>query len=155
MNPLLAKLKYVGSVHIVGYSAAMILKKFYQDGKIKLTESEWANFFKKNNPELYKLDLTKDDIWSTYDKCISIWLKTKGAKVSAEVKIYDGENMNGTREHPRLTATFSPIPLYVLKKYSSYINNAFETAMERLYNEEEENKKKQRIKELGEEILAL
>lgn len=78
---------------------------------IKIKNKQWHEKFKRENPDLYPLDLTKIETWSTYGgcidppfSCIDLRFSNEKNKLVCDVVIYDGNNFTGYRKEVRFTA---------------------------------------------------
>jgi hypothetical protein len=147
------KLEIIGNVFTHTYSITNNMMKLYQEEKIKLISSEWKDGFKQKHPDLYPLDLNKQELWCTYDKCTNINLSLKDGKIIIEVTIYEGDMLEGFPKSQRWSGKFE-ITQYHLKYFKSPINWKFNKYLEDLYEREQELKKQQRILQFEKEMLA-
>lgn len=124
MNKLQKMLHILGSVNYCHFD---ILPKIVNIiDSVSIMESEWDDEFKRNNLDMYPLDLSKIDTWSTYDQCVSLTFETLNTKfIKCQAVIYDGDCLNGYPQRVRFTATIN-IPISFLSEIKDAIEEDFE-----------------------------
>jgi hypothetical protein len=109
---------------------------------VKIKQKKWVDEFKIKHPDIYPLDLSKTQTWSTYDgECINLVFSNKENKIICEVSIYEGDNMRGYRTNLRFTATLV-MPDSFIKELEKKILYALDQFAEDAYEEYLESKKK-------------
>ena len=109
---------------------------------IKVQKKKWFDKFRQNNPDIYPLDLTKLDTWSTSEaNCIDLVFKNDNNKLICDVKIYDGNFFDGYREKLRFTAKLV-MPNKYIKKLEKKILYGLDSLAEEEYNNHLKNQKK-------------
>lgn len=119
-------LSLVGEVHSNKWGDVMAIVEAMPD--VIVVDQRWNSIYKQDNPDLYPLDLTRLDTWSTYDRtCISLLFHNTNGVLMCDALIYDG-NMDGPRKSQRFTATLlmpvhfikhiEPRLLYALRKHA-------------------------------------
>jgi len=74
-------------------------------GEITIKEKLWCNY-KANLYELYPLDLSKIETWSTFEgDCIHLRFYMKQNALVCYVHIYEGDSFSGHMRNIRFTAT--------------------------------------------------
>lgn len=103
-SELIKALKYVKNVEIGSWDMVLTLVELIQGGA-QVLEKEYTDNFKRGNPTLYPLDLSKVRTWTTFENCVSIILQFNEAnELIASIKLYNGDNMDGFRTSLRFTA---------------------------------------------------
>jgi hypothetical protein len=119
---------------------------------IEVKEKKWADKFKQENPYLYPLDLSKIEIWSTFDgKCIDLTFSNENDNIRCDVVIYDGYNIYGT-----INIRFTAILLIhnnFIQEIEDLILWELDEFAEQSYEEYLENKKKLWISNFKNKIL--
>ena len=109
---------------------------------IEVKEKKWSQKYKQDNPELFPLDLSKIETWSTYDRdCISLIFRNENNRLVCDVNIYDGDNVNGYRTSLRFTATLI-MPSSFIKEIEQEILYALDILAEDSYEDYLETQKK-------------
>ena len=152
MNQLQKKLKLVSSVHVGGWKIVRSLVEIMDS--VTVIESEWNDRFKQSHPDLYPLDLSKLETWSTFQECVSLKFYMLNAKfIKCDVVIYNGDNFDGNRTHIRFTATLK-IPYTFLTEIKDSIKYSFESYCEKKYDEHLLEQKKAWVRKFAKDSLA-
>lgn len=129
-------LKHIKAVEVGSWNRVLAIVKMIQSGA-RVLEKEHADDFKRSHPESYPLDLSEIDTWSTYDGCVSIMLQfNKANKLIANIHLYNGDIMNGSKTSLRFTAKIE-LPNYFLncKSVKEQLTRALNIHAELAYKE--------------------
>lgn len=122
---------------------------------IEVKQKKWSEIFKQKHTDIYPLDLSKIETWSTYDgECINLIFTNQNNKLCCNVKIYDGDNMNGHRRNLRFTATLV-MPNKFMKELEQKILYALDRFAQKSYDEYLENKEKLWILNFKSKVLGV
>ena len=145
--------KLIEGVFIYDYSKTQEIRNLYQEDKIRLIDAQWCDSFKKNYPDMYKLNLKDNELWCTYSECTTLFLHIYDEKIYVDVDIYEGDNMNGRRKGKRWEGRFE-LNQYQLKPFIQNINWKFDNFLDALYEEEQELARQIRKLQLSKELLS-
>ena len=123
---LMKILKTIGKVKSSRWNVVMEIVKNMDS--IEVIEKNYHDDFKRNHPEIYPLDLSKLDTWSTYDgECINLIFKNENEKLVCDVSIYDGDCLNGYRTDLKFTAKLILPEFFisVIKENIVYVFDSF------------------------------
>ncbi len=139
-------LTLVGGITSRKWDTVLQLIELIQQGSVTIKEGNWRNW-KKQFPDLYSLDLSKIDTWSTYDNtCIELHFSNDTTKENGhpnnqlvcKVKIYEGDNFHGERKELRFeallwlpTAFIHNIEQRIEWAYDNYLEDAYEKHLEK------------------------
>jgi hypothetical protein len=127
-----------GSINIPDYKIMRMVKEEVPNSKI--VNKLWADSYKNRSQEYYPLDLSKDRLWTTYDKCVDLRFTNKDGKLFCAVRIYEGDMCDGYRTSLRFTVEMI-LPNSFIKKIESYINWSLEVYLANAYETHLENKR--------------
>lgn len=153
---LIELLILVEGVRSNSWNMVMSLVDFIKadENNVNILRKSWADEWKQSRPEMYPLDLSKIETWSTYDgECIDIRFSIKDGELNCSVKIYDGRLLNGYRESLRFTFD-SILKKSFITRLTSYIDSRFETYLNNEYDEYLESQKQLWIDNLRTKILS-
>lgn len=130
-----------------GWDFFMKLHKLYIDGDAQLIENE------------SKLDLTNfAKNWSTYSRCYDIkFVLNNTPTIEMHIKVYDGNNMDGSREGLRWQAKWHLKTFDILKDddIKRAIDSKFTQIAQEQYAFEEAQKEKDAIKAIENRWLTM
>ncbi len=108
----------IGALRVIGHDKGMIIRKAIKDGTADVTSFVWNDDWRNKNPDLYSVDLTTIDMWSTYQNCVELRI----TRQLCSIILYDGRGFDGSRGFKRWEASVT-INSATLKKFSSYIHS--------------------------------
>lgn len=150
MTTLQKKMKIIGSIHIRSWG--LIPKLVSIMDSVTVVKSEWRDQFRRDNLDMFPLNLSEIKTWSTYSDCVSLYFKPLNTKVlECDVTIYDGD-LNGNRKNIRFMAMLN-IPISFSKELKDEINSEFDWYCERKYEEHLTKMKKDWIENFKETAL--
>jgi hypothetical protein len=120
----------------------------------QVIRKEWLDQFQKDHPDLYPLDLSDIETWSTYESCVDLSFQLKDRKLHCDARIYEGESMSGNRTDVRFEADLK-LPIAFIRKIKSEIEYSFDNFLSNSYDEHLRRKRIAWINNLKEEILKL
>ena len=123
---------------------------------VTVLNKEWVNS-KKNvadsHPDMYPLDLTKRETWSTYSDCVDLKFYINDNILYCDAKIYDGDLGDGFPTDGRFKATMI-MPNSFVKTIADEIEDKFALYMEHKYKEHLDAKKKRWIDKETNKLLS-
>lgn len=123
------------------------------DSKTVILEKKWADSYKNNNPDWYKLDLTSINTWSTHDgECIELYYAIENGKLICNARIYDGYILDGRRKELRFTANIQ-LPMSFIRTIEGKILYALDKLAEFSYEDYLEQQRREWIKDFKNGIL--
>ena len=132
MNKLQNKLKITGGVTCRRFAVIRPLIEIMDS--ITVVKGRWHDRFKQEHMDMYPLDLSKLETWSTFSGCVSLTFSMINGKfIECEAVIYDGD-FHGDRTYARFTATLK-IPYTFLTEIKDSIKYSFESYCEKKYDE--------------------
>lgn len=131
IKELITLLKEVNVVSYNSWNDVMLVHKYIQDGKAEIISKDWYDSYKNKNKDLYPLDLTKRDTWSTFDGCVEIHFQYDDC-VNCVAKIYNGDNIHGYRTTLKFTAVIK-FDNSILKELEDKLLYELQKKGERLY----------------------
>jgi hypothetical protein len=149
MNQLAKMLKTVKETTVINWD---IVRKIVIDTKFKVIESSWSESYKCKNPEMYPLDLSSIDTWSTFSECVTLDFKIQGIKLLCSARVYEGDMCDGNPTTRRFTATLE-LPMSFVNEIKPYIINDFDIYCDIQYFDSVEKAKAEWIKKYAESIL--
>lgn len=132
-----------------------IVKCIQENPSIEFVKKEWADKFKRENPQYYPLDLSKISTWSTHDNstCIDIEFSNKDGKLYCKARIYNGSLLDGYRTELKFTVEFF-MPNSFLKTISQRIMWSLDSFAEDAYEQHLEAKRKMWVNNFKSEVLS-
>ena len=153
------KIKFIGTVHLTGWSNQKVIQTLFEENRIKLKSGTWFGTSKYGGlqeiRELAAGDLDRDGAWSTYIGCqdIGILYNTSG-KLEIHITVYNGDNFTGDIVSERFKAVFIGATIKDIKPFSESIERQFKQAIEYAYENEERIRENKRKKEIEQAILS-
>lgn len=130
------------------YDWGQKVKELYQEGKIKL--KHFQPFLGAPN----KADLMQDTIWQNFDDGVEIILSVKAMKsIILQVNMHQCETITGTRTQLKWVAVFSNISAEILMMFEHHISLEFEAISAEIDEDQQEQLRKERIKDIQEQLL--
>lgn len=120
-----------------GWHYNRLVHTLYIEGKIKLVSSEWGSEFNRKHAD--KLDLRDGSRWSSHERCTDVFLYAEGKRIYINVKLYEGNNFDGSKEGLRFEATFSAGP-DVLDHFKEAIEYELTEKAEEVWEKEQKAK---------------
>jgi hypothetical protein len=152
MNQSQKKLKIIGSVSVGAIKNVRSL--FAIMDSVTVIESKWHDSFKQDHPDMYPLDLSKMETWSTYSDCVSLTFKMINSKfIGCDVVVHNGDNLYGHVTDIRFTATLK-IPYTFLSEIKNDIKWAFEYYCQGQYEDHLRNQKEEWVRKFSKDSLA-
>lgn len=150
---LFKKLKILGGITTRKYMYGAIIRDLFHEGKLSFLSGRYYDNFKAQYYNLQE-DLKKNDTWSTYEDCVDVTLSVSESDlIKIKVVIWNGKLVDGERTNQKWEAELSDFKMDDLVKFQSTIEYNFQCYLEDLYEQEQETKRKLRIKQLEEETL--
>lgn len=151
-NNMIKKLKIIGSLYHV-YDAWNIIHKIVDHfSEIKIIKVEWADSWKRENPHLYPLDLSKIETWSTYRRCVECSTYLENDMLLCDFIIYEGDFLDGNKKQKRFSASLE-LPIIYIEWFKDEINRHFESYLVDKYHEEQEYKRQLWMKNYSKALL--
>lgn len=151
MNKLQKKLKIMGGISSSNFNTVRPLINIMDS--ITVVKSKWHESFKQSNPDMYPLDLSKMETWSTYQGCTNLTFRMINDKwVECEVIVFNGDSLYGHRTNIRFSATLK-VPYTFLTEIKDNIKWAFEIYCEEKYTDHLQKQKEEWVRKFAEEVL--
>ena len=152
MNVLKRKLIIAGRVTVRGeWQPVLDIVEVMKSAKV--IKKQWHDTWKKDNPDMYPLDLTEIDTWSTYAECVWLEFYLEKDKLMCEAMISDGSLTSGYPMKRRFTATLQ-LPMKFLPKIRRHIDEEFDGYCETAYEHRKREKRQAWIDRYKESILT-
>lgn len=110
-------------------------------------EKEWGESY-KNHP----LDLSKLDIWCTYENCVNFTFYNQNNQLFCKVEVFNGDNLYGYRKDLRFEALLI-LPSNFITNLRELIEIKLNLIAEESYNKFLENKRKEWIYDFKVQLL--
>lgn len=114
--------------------------------------------FDRLGRSLYYNIKTNDDLlkrldWSTYQGNLDFKLKPYQKTFDLTVTIWEGRLLDGSRESVRVRLFYNDLPLKLANYFSKEIDTKFKYLLEDIFEAEQEEKKRRRLKEIENSLL--
>lgn len=141
-----------------------IQHSLYNNGDLKLIKGEAKEYrssidltdeYLKHKREVFTgiPEKSYTDNWSTYRGCTDIALCFDGIIAKIQIKLYEGNSYDGSREKLRWKGEFE-LNLKCVKLFEEYIEAAFNQEIDEQFEIEEEIRIKNRKSEISERLLG-
>ena len=122
---------------------------------IEVLEKEWCDDFKNKHPDMYPLNLSKIEIWSTYDGCVDIKVShIDYTHMKIDVVIWDGDMVYGEPIQKRFTASLKVPVSFKNSRVEQTIDYRFECYLQQLHEKHLEDQQKEWMRNRKKELLG-
>ena len=151
------KFDIVKKIHFYGsHDFTYVIRGWLEKGIITLNKAEWSAPFRQRNKEAYPIDLSKQNIWSTYNRCVDSVIEKTDDGIQITVTVWDGDNLDGFRTKKRFTAIFETSSNEILENewVVSSINSYFKTHILTVYEDREDERVEKELEKIEKELLS-
>lgn len=147
---LFGLLTLVESVNITGFDIKSYI--FSIINQCLVIEKLWGDEMKNQNIKYWPLDLTKEQIWSTYNDCLKFKFFIDKSRFLCEAKIYKGNFLDGEPEYLIFKALLQ-LPKKAIRKIQPQIQLKFHLKAIDSYNDFLESQKQEWLQNFKNEVL--
>ena len=146
-------LKVVGPFVVISYTKLVPhFVKCFQQHQARLVKAEWSDEHKNDEPDIFPLDLTSLETWSTSENSVRAKFSIQNEQVHVWVSVLDGGGLFINREEMFVAEFY--LPDDSLASIESDIEAEFEEYLEIEYEKQIEKNKLEWMENLKNRLLS-